>query len=154
MSDFEQHLADLGLELPVPFPPAGSYVHAVRTGDLLVLSGHVPIDTNGVIVVGKLGADLDLADGQRAARLAASSALSTMREELGDLGRVRRIVSLRGVVNATSDFVAHSQVIDAASDIFVELFGEAGRHARISFGVSSLPANLALEIELLVEVRP
>lgn len=141
------------LELPAPFSPAGTYVNAVRAGGFLVLGGHVPVDVESNIVSGKLGAELDLADGRRAARLAALSALSTMREALGDLDRVRRIVSLRGVVNATPEFVQHTQVIDAASDVFVELFGEAGRHARLAIGVNSLPANLALEIELLVEVN-
>jgi len=104
------------------------------------------------VVLGKLGADLTIDDGRAAARLAAISALNTLRHELGTLDAVRRIVSLRGVVNATPDFTAHTQVIDGASDVFVEVFGDAGHHARLAVGVSSLPANLALEIELLVEL--
>jgi enamine deaminase RidA (YjgF/YER057c/UK114 family) len=149
---FEARLEELGLELPAPFPPAGTYVNTVRTGNLLVLGGHIPIDAQNTVVFGKLGADLDLEDGRRAARLAALSALSSIRETLGSLDAVARIVSLRGVVNATPDFMAHTQVVDAASDVFVEVFGDAGRHARLAVGVSSLPVNLALEIELLVEV--
>jgi len=103
-------------------------------------------------VLGKLGADLDVEDGRRAARFAAISALATIRSTLGSLDAVSHVVSVRGVVNATPDFTMHTQVIDGASEIFVAVFGEAGRHARLAVGVSSLPANLALEIELTVEV--
>jgi enamine deaminase RidA (YjgF/YER057c/UK114 family) len=140
------------LELPAPFPPAGEYVNAVRTGDLLVLGGHIPISPDNQIVFGKLGAELDVEQGRAAARLAALSALASMHAELGDLDRVGRIVSVRGVVNAVPEFMGHTQVIDGASEVFVEVFGERGRHARLAVGVSSLPANLALEIEVLVEV--
>ena len=143
---------ELGFQLPAPFPPAGTYVNAVRTGSLLVLAGHIPIGADQQVVLGKLGDDLDVEAGRAAARLAALSALTTLRSELGSLDRVARIVSLRGVVNATPDFTGHTQVIDGASDVFVAVFGENGRHARLAVGVSSLPANLALEIELLVEV--
>lgn len=149
--DAEASVAELGLELPDPFPPAGTYINAVRTGGLLVLGGHIPVG-DGEIVLGKLGADLDVEAGRRAARMAALSALATLRHELGSLNRVRRIVSVRGVVNATPDFTQHTQVIDGASDVFVEVFGESGRHARLAVGVSSLPANLALEIELIAAV--
>ena len=142
-------MEELGLELPEPFPPAGIYVNAVRTGNLLVLGGHIPVGKDHV-VLGKLGDDLDVDAGRQAARLAALSALATLRAELGSLDRVVRIVSLRGVVNATPDFMAHTQVIDGASEVFEQVFGE--RHARLAVGVSSLPANLALEIELVVEI--
>ena len=144
-------IEELGLELPSPFPPAGIYINAVRTGNLLVLGGHVPVGADQ-IVLGKLGDDLEVDAGRAAARLAALSALATLRAELGSLDRVAQIVSVRGVVNATSDFTAHTQVIDGASEVFVQVFGERGRHARLAVGVSSLPANLALEIELVVEV--
>jgi enamine deaminase RidA (YjgF/YER057c/UK114 family) len=149
----EQRLAELGIMLADPFPPAGSYVNAVRTGDLLVLGGHIPWDPPDRVVLGKLGDALDVGAGRAAARLAAISALSTLRHELGSLDAVRQIVSLRGVVNATPDFVAHTQVIDGASDVLIDVFGAAGRHARLAVGVSSLPVDLALEIELLVEVE-
>ncbi len=145
-------IEELGLELPPPFPPAGTYVNAVRTGSLLVLGGHIPIGADQQIVLGKLGDDLDVDAGRGAARLAALSALATLRAELGSLDRVAQIVSLRGVVNATPDFTGHTQVIDGASEVFVHVFEERGRHARLAVGVSSLPANLALEIELLIEV--
>jgi enamine deaminase RidA (YjgF/YER057c/UK114 family) len=148
----DARIQELGLELPAPFPPAGEYVNAVRTGSLLVLAGHIPLGADQQVVLGKLGDDLDVEAGRRAARLAALSALATLRAELGSLDRVVQIVSVRGLVNATPDFMAHTQVIDGASEVFVEVFGERGRHARLAVGVSSLPANLALEIELLVEV--
>ena len=145
-------MAELGIELPAPFPPAGEYVNAVRTGDLLILGGHVPFQPPQTIVLGKLGADLDVEDGRRAARFAAISALATIRSMLGSLDAVRQIVLVRGVVNAAPDFIGHTQVIDGASEVFVDIFGDAGRHARLAVGVCSLPANLALEIEVTVEV--
>jgi enamine deaminase RidA (YjgF/YER057c/UK114 family) len=147
-------IEQLGIRLPPPFSPVGTYVNAVRTGNLLVLGGHVPVTASGQVVQGKLGAELDIEAGQRAARLAALSALSTMQVELGSLDRVVRIVSLRGVVNSTPEFQDHTRVIDGASDLLVEIFGDQGQHARLAVGVSSLPANLALEIEVLAEVSP
>lgn len=145
-------MVDLGIELPPPFPPAGEYVNAVRSGDLLILGGHIPFSPPETLVLGKLGADLDIEAGRRAARFAAISALATIRSALGTLDAVKQIVSVRGVVNATPDFMSHTQVIDGASEVFVDVFGDAGRHTRLAVGVSSLPANLALEIELTVEV--
>lgn len=148
----EGRLSALGIELPDPFPPAGEYINAVRTGDLLILGGHVPFNPPQTIIFGKLGAELDVDAGREAARLAAVSALATIRSELGTLDAVKRILLVRGVVNAAPDFMGHTQVIDGASEVFVEVFGDAGRHARLAVGVSSLPANIALEIELTVEV--
>jgi enamine deaminase RidA (YjgF/YER057c/UK114 family) len=148
----EARLTELGIELPPPFPPAGEYVNAVRTGELLILGGHIPFSPPETLILGKLGADLDIAAGRRAARFAAINALASIRSVLGTLDAVKQVVSLRGVVNAVPDFTGHTQVIDGASEVFVEVFGEAGRHARLAVGVSSLPANLALEIELMLEV--
>lgn len=107
---------------------------------------------DGSVVQGKLGAELGVDAGYDAARLAGLCALATMRQEPGGLDAVRRIVKLYGVVNATPDFVAHTKVINGASDLFVEVFGYAGQHARLAVGVSSLPFNIALEIELIAEV--
>jgi enamine deaminase RidA (YjgF/YER057c/UK114 family) len=148
----EAKIDELALTLPAPFPPAGKYVNVVRTGDLLVLGGHIPLGADGTLVLGKLGADLDVDAGRAAARLAALSALASLRAELGDLEQVQQIVSLRGSVNAAPDFTQHTAVLDGASEVFVAVFGDRGRHARLAVGVSSLPANLALEIELLVRV--
>ena len=148
----DARLAELGIELPAPFPPAGEYINAVRTGDLLILGGHIPFSPPKTIVFGKLGADLDVDAGREAARFAAIAALATIRYELGTIDAVKRIVLVRGVVNAAPDFIGHTQVIDGASEVFVNVFGDAGRHARLAVGMSSLPANIALEIEATVEV--
>lgn len=152
MSSVEERLRELGLELPAVLPPAGNFVHAVRAGDMLYLGGAVPVRADNTAIQGRLGAELDVAAGYEAARVCALRALATVREELGTLDRVRRIVKLNGVVNATSDFMLHTQVMNGASDLLVELFGDAGKHARLAVGVSSLPFNIALEIELTIEV--
>lgn len=148
----EARVSELGLEIPAPFKPAGTYVNAVRSGNLLFLAGHVPYRSGGAIVLGKLGAGLDVAAGYEAARLAALGVLATLRDELGTLDRVVRIVKLYGVVNSAPDFMAHTRVIDGASDLLVEVFGDAGRHARLAVGVASLPAGMALEIDVIIEV--
>lgn len=149
----EQRVAELGLRLPTPFPPVGSYVNTVLVGDLLVLGGQVPWDPPDRVVLGRLGEDLDVEQGREAARLAGLNALASMREALGTLDRVLRVVSLRGVVNAAPGFTDHTRVVDAASDVLVDVLGDAGRHARLAYGVSSLPAGMALELELTVHVR-
>lgn len=149
----ESRVAELGLEMPAPFRPAGTYVNAVRSGNLLFLAGHVPYRPGSALVIGKLGADMDIAEGKEAARLAALGVLATLREELGTLDRVVRIVNLNGLVNATPEFVAHTLVINGASDLLVEVFGDAGRHARLAVGVSSLPAGMALELQVTVEIK-
>jgi len=148
----EAKVTELGLEIPAPFKPAGTYVNAVRSGNLLFLAGHVPYRSGGAIVLGKLGIDLDVAAGYEASRLAALGVLATLRDELGTLDRVVRIVKLYGVVNSAPDFMAHTRVIDGASDLLVEVFGDAGRHARVAVGVASLPAGMALEIDVIIEV--
>lgn len=147
----DERLIELGVELPDPFPALGTFVSAVRTGSLVFTSGHVPHDGDSV-VTGRLGDDLSVDDGYRAADLAARSLLATLRLELGDLDRVVRVVSLLGTVNATPSFVEHTAVVNGASDLLVQVFGDAGQHARLAVGVSSLPANLALEIQAVVEV--
>ena len=148
----ETRLAELALVLPEVRPPAGTFVHAVRTGNLVFVGGHLPWRPDGTLVLGKLGAELDAAAGYDAAKLAALSALATIRAEFGTLDRVARVIKLYGVVNATADFVQHTQVINGASDIFVAVFGDAGQHVRLAVGVASLPFNLALEIEVTLEV--
>jgi enamine deaminase RidA (YjgF/YER057c/UK114 family) len=149
----EVRVAELGLDIPATFRPAGTYVNAVRSGNLLFLAGHVPYRADGSLVIGKLGAGMDIAEGKDAARLAALGVLATLREELGTLDRVVRIVNLNGLVNATPEFVAHTLVINGASDLLVEVFGHAGQHARLAVGVSSLPAGMALEIQVTVEIK-
>lgn len=146
----ETRLAELGLVLPEPYPPFANYFRAVRAGNLLFLGGHSnceePYET------GKVGRDRTVEEGYEAARLTALCLLATLKAELGDLGRVHRVVRVFGVVNSTDDFTQHSQVINGASDLLVEVFGERGRHARAAIGASSLPIGLTLEIEMIVEV--
>ena len=144
---------NLDLDLPDPFPSFGTYVMAVVDGDMLYTAGHVPFDGT-TLITGKLGEQLTVEQGYDAARIAALSMLATIRQELGDLARVRRVISLTGTVNATPEFTQHTQVIDGASDLLVEVFGDAGQHARLAVGVSSLPADMALEVQAIIALHP
>lgn len=123
-------------------------MHTVQTPPWLFAGGHFPLTQDGNIVCGKLGGSLSVEEGYAAARLAALSLIRSLSEELGDLSRIARIVKLYGVVNATPDFIQHTQVINGASDLLVSVFGDAGQHVRLAVGVSSLPVDLALEIEV------
>lgn len=147
----EARVRELGLEIPEPMSPAGSYVPAVRSGDLVFLSGHGPIAADGSFVRGKVGADLTVAEGREAARLVGLQLLGALRRELGSLDRVRRIVKVLCMVNATPAFGEQPRVADGASDLLVDVFGEQGRHARSAVGMGSLPMNIAVEIELVAE---
>lgn len=150
--EIAQRLQKAGVTLFTPSPPVANYVHAVRTGNLIFLAGHGPRRADGSLVQGKVGRDLSLEEGRQAARLTAIALLSSLKEEIGDLNRVRRIVRVFGMVNATEDFVDHPQVINGCSDLFVEIFGESGKHARAAVGMASLPMNIPVEIEMVVEV--
>lgn len=147
----EQRLHELGIELPKAPRPVGSYVTFVQTGNLVYTSGHGPSGPDG-LVVGKVGQDLDADAAQAAARLTGLSLLATLRAELGSLDRVTRIVKVLGMVNATPDFGQHPHVINGCSDLLVDVFGDAGRHARSAVGMGSLPMGMAVEIELVAEV--
>jgi enamine deaminase RidA (YjgF/YER057c/UK114 family) len=142
-----------GLELPDVFPPAGTYRSAILHDGVLHTAGHIPLGADGTLVLGRLGEDLTVEEGRQAARLAALSLLATVQQELGSLERVDRFLRVYAVVNATPTFTDHTTVIDAASDVFVQVFGERGEHARLAVGVSSLPANLAVEVEATIAVR-
>ena len=148
----EARLAELGLQLPPVPEPAGTYLPAVRTGNLLFVAGHGPLGADGSVILGKLGQDLTVEQGYEAARITAIGMLASMRAELGTLDRVRRIVKVNGMVNATAEFTAHPKVIDGASDLFAEVFGDRGAHARTAVGFISLPFNIAVEVELVAEV--
>jgi enamine deaminase RidA (YjgF/YER057c/UK114 family) len=150
----EQRLASSSIDLPAALPAFGQYVPAVRHGDLLWVGGHFGTGPDGALLCGRCGEDVDVDAGRDAARSAAVNLLATVRDTLGTLDRVERVVQVYGVVNATADFVQHTAVIDAASDVFVEVFGDAGRHTRLAVGVSSLPANLVLEIQAQLVVSP
>jgi enamine deaminase RidA (YjgF/YER057c/UK114 family) len=149
----EARLAALGIELPTPPPPVANYVRAVRTGNLVFLAGHGPLDPAGGYVTGKLGRDLDVEQGYAAARLTAIALLASLRAEIGSLDRVRRIVRVEGMVNSTAEFTDQSKVINGCSDLLVEIFGERGKHARAAVGMVSLPIGLAVEIHMVVEVE-
>ncbi len=148
----DERLVELGIELPEPFPPAGNYVPAVLTGSLLFLSGTGPARADGSFVRGKVGGDLDLDGAVEAARLTGLQLLAAMRRELGSLARVRRVVKTFGMVNCAPGFNRTPQVIDGCSNLLVEVFGDAGRGARSAVGMAELPFDIAVEIELVVEV--
>ncbi len=149
----EMVLKKLGITLETKGTPTANYVYAVRTGNLVFTAGHIPKGEDGKYIVGKLGKDLSVEQGKNAARQSGISLLSTLKQELGDLSRVKRIVKVTGMVNATPDFTQHSQVINGFSDLMVEVFGEKGKHARSAVGMGSLPINAAVEIEMIVEIE-
>ncbi len=143
----DERLSEIGIELP-PIPePAGNYVHAVRTGNLLFLAGKGP-----AAVSGKVGADIPVEQAYGHAREVGLILISVMRQELGSLDRVSRIVKVLGMVNAAPEFGRQPAVINGCSDLFVEVFGEKGRHARSAVGMGSLPDGIPVEIEAIVEV--
>lgn len=152
MSNIDQRLATLGLHLPEVAAPVGSYVQAVRTGNLVFLSGGLPVGPEGP-VRGTVGDDVDLGTAQAAARLAVLGRLAVLRQDLGSLDAISRIVTLNGFVQAVPGYADHPAVLNGASDLLVELFGEAGRHTRTAVGVASLPLGVAVEINLVVEVK-
>ena len=149
----DERLTELGIELPAPFPPAGLYVPAVRTGDLLFLSGAGPIRPDGSIVHGKVGRDLDVDEARQAARLVGLQHLAAIRAELGTLDDVKRVVKVLGMVNCAPGFNRTPQVIDGWSELFIEVFGEAGRGARSAVGMAELPFDIVVEIEVIVEIK-
>lgn len=152
----EQKLAEMGLKLPEPRSPVGNYVGAVRSGNLVFISGHGPeLQTYGsrTLIRGKLGRDLTVEQGYEAAKLVALHLLRVLKTVLGDLDKVVRIVKLLGFVNTAERFEDQPKVINGASDLFVALWGEAGRHARSAVGMYELPLGIAVEIEAIVEVR-
>jgi enamine deaminase RidA (YjgF/YER057c/UK114 family) len=151
---FDDRLKTLGIELPEPSRPGANYVQFVRTGDLLFLTGQLSQWNGERRFVGKLGREFGVEEGQQAARLCALNLLAHLRRALdGDLDRVVRCVRVAGYVNSVPEFVGQSQVINGASDLFVEVFGEAGRHTRMAVGVSALPYDVAVEVEAVFEVR-
>lgn len=151
--DIDARLKEVGIELPAPFTPMANYLPAVRTGNLVFISGHGPNRADGTFITGKLGQDLTIEQGYGAARLTMLNCLSSLRAELGSLNGVRRFVKVLGMVNCTEDFGDPPAVINGGSDLLVEIFGDAGRHARSAVGMQSLPRGIAVEIEMVVEVE-
>lgn len=152
MSRVEQRLKELGLELPEAPPPVANFVGAVRVGSLVFVSGHGPRHEGEYVYLGKLGTDLDVDAGYAAARLVALNCLASLKAVIGDLDNVSRVVKLLGMVNSAPDFTDQPWVINGASDLLVEVFGERGRHARSAVGMASLPMGISVEIEMIVEV--
>ncbi len=150
----EKRIAELGIDLNQPSSPIANYVPAVRCGNLVFLSGHGPRrGESSEMVTGKLGSDLSVEEGYDAARLVGVQLLASLKRELGDLDKVKRCVKALGMVNGTPDFTDQPGVINGFSDLMVEVFGENGKHARSAVGMGSLPNNIAVEIELIVEVK-
>lgn len=147
----EERLRQLQIELPQPPTPIARYVPAVLSGNLLFISGQLPLREGALVAQGRLGAEVSLEAGVQAARTAAINALAVTRSALGSLDRVARIVRLVGYVAATADFVDHPRVVDGASELLADLFGEQGRHARVALGAVSLPLGAPVELELIVE---
>jgi enamine deaminase RidA (YjgF/YER057c/UK114 family) len=153
MSAIEQRLRDLGLGLPQAAAPAANYVPFVITGNLVIVSGQLPMQGGGVAVRGRLGDAVSLEQGQAAARLCMLNVLAQVKAATGgDLDRIRRCVRLGGFVSCTPEFIDHPKVINGASDLIVEVMGDAGRHARAAVGCPSLPLDAAVEVEGLFEL--
>jgi enamine deaminase RidA (YjgF/YER057c/UK114 family) len=146
----EARLASLGLVLPAAPNPVANYVPAFLAGNLLFVSGQISKAGDGTVTKGKLGADLGIEQGQAAARLCALNILSQAKVALGDLDRIAQVVRLTGFVNAAPDFTDHSQVVNGASDLMVQVLGDAGKHTRAAVGVSSLPLGCAVEVDAVL----
>jgi len=147
----EERLAAAGHELPEPTSPVATYVTSRQAGDLLFLSGHG--ECGDEFTTGKVGRELSVEQGRRSAELTGLCMLATIKSAVGELSRVKQVVRILGMVNATEDFTEHPQVINGFSDLFVTAFGEAGKGARAAVGMASLPSNIAVEIEAIVELH-
>jgi len=150
----EEKLRAMGLELPEPPKPVASYVQCVRTGNLVFVSGQVPRVQGELPYRGKVGAELSIEQGQQAARACALNALSQVKQEIGDLARLRRVVKLTVFVASANGFQEQPKVADGASQLLAELLGEKGKHARATVGVNELPLGIAVEMDMIVEVEP
>jgi enamine deaminase RidA (YjgF/YER057c/UK114 family) len=155
LDTIEQKLISMDIELPNPAPAAGSYVQTVKTGNLVFVAGQIPIDTNTtppqLMFKGKVGKDISIEGGQKAARLCTLNALAQLKFSIGNLDRVKKFLKVSGFVNCDSSFTEHSKVINGASDFLVDLFGDIGKHTRVSLGMGSLPLDSAVEMDFIVE---
>lgn len=151
--DPETRIKELGIKLRTPAPPTANFLGAVRVGNMVYLSGHGPLKEDGKYMIGKVGSVYNLKQAQAAARLTGINLLEALKAEIGDLNKVKRIVKVLGMVNAVPTFDQHSQVINGFSDLMVEVFGENGKHARSAIGLGSLPRNIPVEIEMIVELK-
>lgn len=148
----EQKLKELGLILPQPPTPVANYVRAVRTGNLLFVSGHGPYDDGKTKISGKVGRELTVDEGYQVARNVALNCLASIKTTIGDLDKVKRFVKLLGMVNCTDDFKDQPKVINGCSDLLVAIFEDAGKHARSAVGMQALPNQIPVEIEMILEI--
>ena len=148
----EEKIASLNITLPVPPKPAGSYIPAVRTGNLVFVSGQIPVKDGKVEFQGKVPTDVSIDTAQKAAKLCIINALAQLKSEIGTLDKVSKIVRVSGFVNSANDFFEQPKIINAASDLLFEIFGNKGKLSRIAVGVASLPLNSTVEIDLVAEV--
>lgn len=148
----DEKIKSLGINLPIPPTPAGSYIPVVKTGNLLYVSGQIPMEDGKVTFTGKVS-DTNIETAQKSARICAINILAQLKKELGDLEKISKIVRISGFVNSVPEFTQQPKVINAASDLFYEIFGECGKHSRIAVGVSSLPLNSMTEIDAIVEMK-
>ena len=154
MGAIDKRLAELGITLPEAAKPIANYVPWVRTGNLVFISGQGPVENGKVVYPGCLGKDVSLEEGAKSARLCAINVLAQLKDACGgDLDRVKRVVKLLGFVNSTADFKDHPKVINGASDLMVEVFGDKGRHARSAVASPSLPMGISTEVEAIIEVE-
>ncbi|MFC1561113.1 RidA family protein [Candidatus Latescibacterota bacterium] len=151
--DAEKRIRELGIQLRIPAPPVANFVHSVRSGNLVFLAGHGPLMSDGTWMTGKVGRDIDIDEGKKAARLTAINLLSSLKAEIGDLNKVKRIVKVLGMVNSDESFTDQPQVMNGCSDLLVDVFGDRGKHARAAVGMASLPFGIPVEIEMIVEVE-
>jgi enamine deaminase RidA (YjgF/YER057c/UK114 family) len=147
----DEKLKSLGITLPVPPKPAGSYIPVVISGNLVFVSGQIPMQEGKVTFAGKVPTEKTVEEAQSAARVCAINILAQLKANLGSLDRISKIVRVSGFVNSASEFTEHPKIINAASDLFFEIFGEKGKHSRIAVGVSSLPLNSTVEIDMVAE---
>ncbi|WP_031530337.1 RidA family protein [Dyadobacter crusticola] len=152
--DVEKKLTELGITLAKMKASNGNLLRAVRVGNLVYLSGHGPDKPGGGQILGKVGDDLTVEQGKEAAKLCGIALLASLKHEIGDLNKVKRVVKVLGLVNSTPTLTQQPQVINGFTDFMVEVFGESGKHARSAIGVASLPSGIAVEIEMIVEVAP
>jgi enamine deaminase RidA (YjgF/YER057c/UK114 family) len=149
----EEKIKSLGIKLPMPPTPAGSYIPVVKSGNLLYVSGQIPMIDGKVAFTGKVSDD-NIETAMESARICAINILAQVKKELGGFEKILKIVRLAGFVNSLPEFTQHPKVINAASDLFYEIFGEVGKHSRIAVGVSSLPLNSMTEIDAIIEISP
>ena len=147
-------LTELGIELPAPPTPLGAYVEASDTGNLLFLSGTLPVANRKLAIAGRLGESLSVKEGQEAARMASLNALAVAKEHLGDLDRLKKLVKLTVLIATTEQFTEHAPVADGASDLFVQIFGPEAGHTRLVYGVQSLPVGAPVIVETIFEIEP